>query len=231
MSKTRCSTCGNPIPSWAHGVCYACQRIIFRKSKFRRQTERRVPRVRPERRKYFVLGTVQSTIPLRPINKDQSRTSQGSDKLQSPLSDWHRVARKYLEGLNRLLKDAYGDGVRMSQLLLKSGLSSQQIEGWRKDYWGVFTLVCHIEGKLEKLLKNANPRCDPCVISKYYLDGLSIREIACLNKREENGVKLDHGLLLSFLKSTKGRSAFENIIVESAKTLSAKRAHSGKDIK
>jgi hypothetical protein len=185
MSKQEhCSTCGNPIPDWANGACYACERIRFREPRTWRKES-----TRPERQKYF-------------IPADASEP------------DWKLAVKNHLNGINALLKDVYKRDVRISQLMYKSGIPSSQIDRWSKRKSWILAFLLRVEEELRDLLGRVRPDCNPHILRQRYVDGLSMMEIAKKSKQPNKELEDDYQFIMAYLQSRRGIKALEEIIVK-----------------
>lgn len=150
-----CSSCGNPIPPWASGVCYVCVRI---EKEYKRYGRRRPgPRsasgfekteAKRGRRKKFNSGA--ASRKSRAVKRPAKRQRQGCRRHNShkllllpPSYDEEyalevRSYRLLRLGINRLLRAVYGERRHLSQILHRSGFKGHRIGRLRREYLQLF---------------------------------------------------------------------------------------------
>jgi hypothetical protein len=220
MTTKRCEKCGNLIPTWAHGVCPRCVLIEQDEKRYgQRSRPRYGRRPRPLRAK----SPYQSRIePIRPSRSKKIKPTALSQKWETspskaPLKQASLGLRLRLEGFNRLLKDVYGKKVWLGHLLLKQGISQEQVELWREDGVWLLGFLKRLEQKLLADLTKAGPGQDPRVLSRWY--GLSspkarsVKAIAFELGITPFEVNTAHKTLLRYLCGKAGRMALEKAVV------------------
>lgn len=202
---TRCPRCGNEIPDWSVGVCPVCER--------RMSTEKR----------FWGRGTKYSRPPRRaersqatPAFMSGRRQPNTAKMLLKPKSR----GRRRLEGFNRLLLDVYGGPTRLSDLLVRQGLTRKQVTQWRQDGLWLVRFLKRLEGKLLVLLAQVLSHHDPRVLSLWYgLDGQDARALGAvalelgMTKVE---AQLAHDLQMRYLRRDEGRAALEGALLGAA---------------
>lgn len=218
MSDRRCATCGNSIPEWANGVCFACHKLqpswVWRRSKRMRP--------RPERRRTCVPDDINIAVrskglkPIKPYNiplRIEAET-RPLKLIDIRPSEWKRLARDYLNPLNSLLRDIYGQETHITDLLFKSGVSQDQLKSWLKNYYRVYHYLCQFENDLYGLLKQECPNCNPRVLWDHYIGHLSVQQIARKANSRACDVLNTLESLLAYLRSESGKFALEQILVK-----------------
>jgi len=200
MNPARCGKCGNPIPSWAHGVCQRCVMIVRDEERYGKRRRKRS----------------QSPVGRPPHQPRVEFVKPAQGKLrQSSLG-----LRSRLEGFNRLLETVYGKKIRLGHLLVKQGIAQEQVRLWRGDKVWLLGFLERLERELLSDLAKAVPGQDTRVLSHWY--GLSkpqarsVQAIAAELGITPLEVNTAHNTLLNYLRGRAGRMALEEVALVTA---------------
>lgn len=202
-----CSICGNQIASWASGVCYSCGRMRYREPKGSWK-----PTAGPRRERYLEIGDVLSFLTDPKIKRRNVDANASSPS--SPMPDWRELVAEHLIGINALLRDVYQRDVRLSQLMLKSGIPANQIATWRGTKSWILSFLLRLEEQLCDLSMKIIPSSSPNVFRNYYIDGISLKMIAQRSDTPIAQVEYDYSCILKYLQSETGIAELERIVVE-----------------
>lgn len=201
MTPVRCGKCGNLIPSWAHGVCQRCAMVARDEERYGKRRRKR------------------SQLPVsRPAPQPRVELTKASEReLKQSSSGW----RLRLEGFNRLLEDVYGEKIWLGHLLVKQGITQEQVRLWRGDKVWLLGFLERLERKLLSDLTKAVPGQNARVLSYWY--GLSTSQ-----KRSVQAIATELGItplevdtalntLLNYLRGQAGRMALEESVLVAAR--------------
>lgn len=211
MTSNRCPHCGNLIPSWAHGICQICVRIDQERKRYG-DRGRALHRTRHPRRKPKKTGT---KSPKKRKTKRVVSVGASARRPSRPLHKQQCLVR--LKGFNRLLKDVYGRRIWLSDLLIKNGVSREQIALWKEDIEWLLHFTSTLETLLLKHLSQAVPGKDPHILKYWY--GLktprthSAKSIASRLGTTTSNVRDGHSALLEYLRGDAGKLVLEKAVM------------------
>jgi hypothetical protein len=213
-----CPICGNEITDGQ--VCWVCARAD-REQRVHGGSSKVLKRTRARRRQIGQAGSSQNIPKLSRLPNMQLRVVGQGLKQVRPDS-WRR-----LEGFNRLLKDVYGEDLRLSAILAREGVPQTQLNRWRRDEAWLCRFVERLEKRLSTKLTKIIPRVHAQLVSYWYGLGPDIalppETIAFKFGVSPSEVRAAHTALIKYLQGRAGRGLIEQIIFISAVESTARK--------